>query len=246
MARMGRTTRPPERIITVNDDLTGLLHHWAYRPDDFTARLLEGADGRPLLQIRVELGILQLEMNGRPDGLRPDGFETVLKAVRGTTLTVDSARSLRDEIIQFEYRAQSLLFLGEHAKAAHDANHMLQAARLLYEQAPESVDRDSSLAPLLRSIAIRARAAAEAALAGSRTDLAKLALEGGLSELRELLSDGHFEQCNEVHLLTGMKDVLIPRLPASQRVELQDRIRAAIAAENYELAAILRDELRLM
>ena len=230
----------------MTDDLTSLLQQWPYRPDDFTARELTGADGRPLLQIRVELGILQLEVEGRPDGLRPGGFKTVLEAIKNTPLTIETAKSLRDEIIQYEYRAQTLLYLGEHVRAAHDADHMLLAARLLYEQPPESLDRDTVLAPLLRSIAIHARAIAEASLAGSRTDLAKLALEGGLAELRALLSDDEFEHCNEAHLLAGMTDLLIPRLPASQRVELQDRIREAIAAENYELAAIQRDELRLM
>jgi protein-arginine kinase activator protein McsA len=38
----------------------------------------------------------------------------------------------------------------------------------------------------------------------------------------------------------------VPRLPPAQRAELEARLRAAIAAENYELAAILRDELRLL
>jgi len=235
-----------ERTISVTDDLSSLLSHWAYQPDDFTARVVEGSDGRPLLQIRVELGILQLEMTGRPDGQRPGGFETMLKAVQDAPLTAKTAKSLRDEIIQFEYRAQSLLFLGEYSQAAHDADHMLHAARFLQQHAADSLDRDAILAPLLRSIAIRARAAAEAAMAGSRTDLAKLALDGGLSDLQAQLTDEQFAQCNEVHLLSSMKDLLTPRLPASQRVELKDRIRDAITAENYELAAILRDELRLM
>jgi hypothetical protein len=230
----------------MTDDLTNVLQQWPYRRDDFTAREVVAEDGRPLLQIRLELGILQLEVEGRPDGLRPGGFGTVLEGVGDSPLTAETAKSLRDEIIQFEYRAQTLLYLGEHARAARDADHMLQAARMLHGTPPEGLDRDATVALLLRSIAIRARAAAEASLAGSRSDLAKLALDGGLTELRALLSDDEFEQCNEVHLLSGMKDLLIPRLPASQRVELQDRIREAVAAENYELAAILRDELRMM
>ena len=36
----------------------------------------------------------------------------------------------------------------------------------------------------------------------------------------------------------------MPRLPASQRVELQTRLSNAIDRENFELAAILRDEIR--
>jgi protein-arginine kinase activator protein McsA len=38
----------------------------------------------------------------------------------------------------------------------------------------------------------------------------------------------------------------VPQLPPAQRTELEERLRAAVRAENYELAAILRDELRLM
>jgi protein-arginine kinase activator protein McsA len=34
------------------------------------------------------------------------------------------------------------------------------------------------------------------------------------------------------------------KLPASQKSELRHRLEEAIRAENYELAAILRDELR--
>jgi protein-arginine kinase activator protein McsA len=43
-----------------------------------------------------------------------------------------------------------------------------------------------------------------------------------------------------------MREALVPKLPASQRIELQERLQAAIDAENYELAAVLRDELRLL
>jgi protein-arginine kinase activator protein McsA len=55
-----------------------------------------------------------------------------------------------------------------------------------------------------------------------------------------------YDEANEVQLLRGMRDALVPKLPISQRMELQERLRAAIDAENYELAAMLRDELRLL
>ena len=43
-----------------------------------------------------------------------------------------------------------------------------------------------------------------------------------------------------------MRDALVPQLLPAQRSELEARLRAAIVAENYELAAILRDELRML
>ena len=47
-------------------------------------------------------------------------------------------------------------------------------------------------------------------------------------------------------MLRGMRDALVPKLPVSQKSELKDRLARAIEQENYELAAILRDELRLL
>ena len=41
-----------------------------------------------------------------------------------------------------------------------------------------------------------------------------------------------------------MQDMYVPRLPSSQRQEMEERLAAAIDVENYELAAILRNELR--
>jgi protein-arginine kinase activator protein McsA len=43
-----------------------------------------------------------------------------------------------------------------------------------------------------------------------------------------------------------MRDQLAPRPPVSPKLELKRRLQEALAKENYELAAILRDELRAM
>ena len=53
-----------------------------------------------------------------------------------------------------------------------------------------------------------------------------------------------FEQSSEVEALRGMREALVPRLPVSQKSELRQRLQKALDQENYELAAILRDELR--
>ena len=41
-----------------------------------------------------------------------------------------------------------------------------------------------------------------------------------------------------------MIDVMVPKLPSSQRHEMEMRLKAALEVENYELAAILSHELR--
>ena len=64
-----------------------------------------------------------------------------------------------------------------------------------------------------------------------------------MNEIRMGLSEGAAEP-PEIPMLEGMRDVLQPQLPISLRHDLEQRLLGALASENYELAAILRDELR--
>src|SRR5271157_3069350 len=65
-------------------DLDDVIQGWPYDPEpgEVLARELRARDGRSVLQIRVELGVLQLEISGRPDGARPHGFATYLDYLR--------------------------------------------------------------------------------------------------------------------------------------------------------------------
>jgi hypothetical protein len=94
-------------------------------------------------------------------------------------------------------------------------------------------------------IALRTRSAAEWAIELENTIEALAALDHGLDALRDALGDD-WNESNEAQLLQGMKEALVPRLPTSERADLQERLATAIENENYELAAILRDEIRLL
>ena len=49
-----------------------ILSDWPFDPYTINVRLLKNAT-REFLQMRVDMGILQLETEGRPDGRRPNG-----------------------------------------------------------------------------------------------------------------------------------------------------------------------------
>jgi hypothetical protein len=51
-----------------------ILRDWPYEPHSVSVRLVQGGDGRELIQMRIEMGLLQLEVEGRPDGDRPGGW----------------------------------------------------------------------------------------------------------------------------------------------------------------------------
>src|SRR5215207_7087656 len=62
----------------VSKDIVPLLKGWDYEPGTINVRKVHGADGAPKLQMRLNLGLLQMEMTGRPDGVRPHGCESLL------------------------------------------------------------------------------------------------------------------------------------------------------------------------
>jgi hypothetical protein len=246
------------------NDLTNILKAWPYESGRINVRRITGRDGRPKLQVRVDLGLLQMEMEGRPDGRRPEGFASLLDYQKdrlkryadqsggsdGFVLSADECRALREEAVQYYHRYVGLLALGDYAGVVRDTSRNLEVFDLCRDFAAESTDRIvlEQFRPYV--IMMRARGAAEQALAASATRDAVAAIDGGLEEIRRVFEQAGqaaaYDGANEVQLLRGMRDALVPKLPISQRMELQERLRAAIDAENYELAAVLRDELRLL
>ena len=53
-------------------DIASKLQDWDYSPNDLNVRKIKGIDGKPKIQVRMDLGLLQMEWEGRPDGLRPN------------------------------------------------------------------------------------------------------------------------------------------------------------------------------
>jgi hypothetical protein len=246
-----------------NADLTDFLMSWPMEPGRINARRITGRDGRAKLQIRIDLGVLQMEMTGRPDGLRPEGFDSLLdyqkdrlaryaqhNAPESFVLSQEECRLLREEAVQFYHRYVGLFALGDYDGVVRDTSRNLELFDMCRQFGETEGDRtvlEQFRAPVLM---MQARSQAELALATGQPKQALVALDRGLADIRAAFDDAgrpeEFESANEVTLLRGMRDALVPKLPASQKVELQERLRAAIDAENYELAAILRDELRMM
>src|SRR6188472_3912119 len=61
-----------------NEHIDPILNSWPYEPSTLSVRIRKGRDGRDVLQMRLDLGLLQLETTGRPDGTTPGGKETYL------------------------------------------------------------------------------------------------------------------------------------------------------------------------
>ena len=231
------------------NDITKLLRTWQYEPSTLNVRILEAEDGRELIQLRIELGVIQMEMNGRPDGVVQDGYPSLLALLeeRGAHggLDPDICRRLREEGVQRSHRAAALFALGRWDDVIRDCNDNLALFDVCRENAMEETDSEALEQFRGSVIALSTRAAAERAIEDDDPSGAMSAIDAGLEELKIALGE-MWEQSNETQLLLGMKEAMVPQLPPSQRADIKERLSDAIAAENFELAAILRDELRLL
>src|SRR5947208_2069523 len=51
-------------------DVNWIVDAWDYNPHEVTVRRVRGRDGNERIQMRLDLGVLQMEPSGRPDGQR--------------------------------------------------------------------------------------------------------------------------------------------------------------------------------
>ena len=57
-------------------DIDSLLRNWEFHPGEVNARRIKTRSGREVLQMRIDMGVVQMETDLRPDGQRPNGAET--------------------------------------------------------------------------------------------------------------------------------------------------------------------------
>src|SRR5690606_1126588 len=88
-----------------------ILRDWPYEPQSVSVRMGRGQDSRPLIQMRIEMGLLQLEVEGRPDGDRPGGFATFYEYLRHEatekddfTMSESQCAEADREFVQFYHR----------------------------------------------------------------------------------------------------------------------------------------------
>ncbi len=261
-------------------DLTSLLRDWGYEPGQINVRLITGDDGTPKIQMRLDLGVLQMEATGRPDGLRPYGYDSLLEyfetaldehaseddpddeapdnahtaGSRGSggafMLSDKDCRELREEAVQYYHRYISLLVLSDYLGVVRDTSRNLRVLDLCREHAADEDNQEvlEQFRPYITMM--RTRALASLMVAENEANGAVVALDEGIANIRDLYdAAGRLEEADtasEIQLLVGMRQELVLKLPASQKNELRERLRKAIQDENYELAAILRDELKML
>ncbi len=234
-------------------DIDAILRHWPFEPGVVSARLVHTGDGRDVLQMRIEMGILQMETTGRPDGERPHAAETYLDALiqegfskgESFVLTDDQCFEVDREFLQFYNRRICYLALRKFHPAVDDADHTLALMDFVAKHSPE--DEWTLSHEQYRPFVYyhRVQAAAMAALQETGAEAAIEQLNDGLKRMREIFESmgaaDRFDQDELVAQLAELKESLRKEYDVGNT--LTEQLAAAISNEEYERAARLRDEI---
>jgi hypothetical protein len=234
-------------------NLDPLLREWPYQPGVITARLLQAEDGRQLLQMRIEMGIMQMEAVDRPDGDHPSGEKTYLDYMRRCAvenashflMSTEQSAEMDREFLQFYHRRICWLALREFDRAVLDADHTIA---LMDFVSAHTNDRQWSLShEQYRPFVLFHRTQA-AALGRLENDGAEAAIEEiatGLKTIRRVFQGIHaeeqFENDDLVRQLIELQGWVREQYQIGRT--LGEQLADAIASEQYELAARLRDEI---
>ncbi len=241
----------------MSKDLQRITEGWDFEPGQVVARFITGDDGKLYVQMRIDLGVLQMEVQGRPDGRRPHGEPTLLDYFRKIEATASAAwrlshaqcEDLQKEAIQFYNRQLAFTALEYLEGIVRDTEHILEIIRLIDRRSPDEgmTWPFVQLFPHVRLV--HAQAAANQLVKQGRPEEAERLLDEAIREIHEFSAEHGDEadgEAPDLRILEEMRASIRTERMRDPRQRVQEALERAIAEEDFERAAKLRDEIRRM
>src|SRR3982751_6119354 len=242
-------------------DLNTLLKDWPHEFGSIKVRKVAGLDGREKLQLRIDLGLLQMEMEGRPDGQRPHNCESYLvyhqrRALRAAErgeeyqLTPEQCSELQQEGIQYYHRYLSLFQIDEFEGVIRDTQRNLDLFTFVDEHSEREdlVWSFQQFRPYVLMMNTRARVSI--LLADGKFGEAIREIERGRDAIQEFFQQSNFpelvQKSSELAFLEEWLEEVSSKRPLTKLEIMQREMEVAIASELYERAAELRDAIKLL
>jgi hypothetical protein len=245
-------------LLRMSLDLNTILKDWPHENRAIKVRKVLGLDGRQKLQLRIDLGILQMELTGRPDGMRPHGCESLLtyhqlKAARtvagGETyqLTAEQCAELQQEGIQYYHRYLSLFQINDFHGVVRDTQRNLD----LFDFVNVHTERDELSWALQQFrpyvLMMNTRAKASIFLGQGKFSEAIGEIKRGRAAILEFFQRSNFPELaaksSEIHFLDDWLKEVASKRPRSKIEIMESEMETAVAKEFYERAAELRDAI---
>jgi hypothetical protein len=243
-------------------DIRELLREWPYAPEK-PIRIIAGDDGREVMQVRTPLGIEQFELEGRPDGLRPHNKESAFefylsrlarhRAAGSETqfqLTHGECVELFEEGVLYYFRYLHLFQLEDWPRTVRDTSRNLRLFDFVRQYAQRKEDREHLEQWRPYILRINGVARAMLAVAEKAHDRALAILRETIHKIEALeLVDNQTFRVERERSLEALRETVAQiekHRPLSEIERLEKELREAVAAQEFERAAQLRDQLRAL
>lgn len=243
----------------MSKDIAPVLKGWDYESDGLQVRIVAGEDGREKLQMRVDLGLIQMEITGRPDGATPDGYESALDAQEAAerdaakagddfSLDARACQTLMREGVQYYHRYLAAFHLQRYDLVARDTERNLRLFAFVVRHAARQRDKAQFDQYRPYVTMMRCRALGQQALARKDYDAALALIDEGIEGVRQFLRDydqsDNEAECMELGFLLRWRREVEGERPVGPVERLEQQLALAVSLEDYEEAARLRDQLQ--
>ena len=244
-------------------DISELLKNWPYEPGQVTASRIRGDDGKDKIQLRLDLGIYQMEVAGRPDGQRPYECESLLEHFQnelavyrrkhgtdeGFAVDDRNCELLRAEASMYYHRYLAMFILEDFDAVERDTMHNIGVMDFCAAFAGSEADRAQMEQYRPYVLMMHTRSQALKAYRGRSVRAALYAVRTGMQRIREFYRQGGMEkhaveQTSELVILGAMAREIESRLPVDPTARIRQDLKRAVREERYEDAAQLRDRLK--
>jgi len=242
-------------------DISDILADWPHKPGQVTARRISGDDGTDKIQLRLDLGILQMEAHGRPDGRRPKGCESLLAYYRqklekfrterggdeGFSLDERACELLRAEAVMYYHRYLAEFVLEDFEAVARDTQRNLDVMEFCGAYAEDPSDRYILEQYRAYVVMMNTRARVKICLADRRPKAALAAVNDGIEQIEDFLKrfgqEEMSESSSELAVLRVLAREIRAAVPRDPIEKLRDALERAVREERYEEAAAIRDRI---
>lgn len=243
-------------------DLRTILDGWEYEPGKISVRKIIGRDGREKIQMRIDLGVLQLETRGRPDNQRPHNCESLLEyhekrlfrhiqtygSDEEFVISPEDCRELRHEAYLYYQRYLAQFVLEEFDAVERDTARNLRVIEFCERYAAAETDRRALLDQRDYVQMMHTRGKAYRALKAEQHETALAIVAAGIEKLvdhEDPLESYEERDATEIRVLRELHEEIIEAMPDDAKPKLEHRLALALEEEDYEEAARLRDLLGL-
>ena len=248
--------------MNISPDIRDVLRDWPYDPEK-CVRIIAGAGGREILQVRTPVGLEQFELTGRPDGRQPHEHESAFDYQRarfdetqtaGTPaafhLTHAECVELFEEGILYYFRYLHLFQIEDWTRTIRDTMRNLQLFDFVQQHAQRKEDREhlEQWRPYLLRIHAIARAMLE--IAEHAHERALVVLKEAVTAIEELADQDNetfdTERARSLQALRETIERIDNARPKSTLETLELQLHEAVEAQAFERAAALRDKIRTL